>query len=563
MKFWKFSTNILATLLAVVSVNASGPSSGEAAADPNSAVVKLTIENFRDYLNENPIVLAEFFAPWCGYCKMLGPEYSKAANLLNETNPNIKLVQVDCVEEELLCSQQGIRGYPTLKIYREGQMETIQDYEGPREAEGMVDYMIQQSLPSVRSFETFDLLMETLDQQTKPFVILINPENDSQLNVTYEQVAKYKRKDHLFVTISDKDQIKKLNRQVNAKLSDKSVTILVIHPGAYDDVNVLAYDNLEEITKNFLTEFVSTAAIPYFGDINRDTYMRYMESPLPLAYYFYNTEEERAAVADKFAALGKLYKGRINFVGLDASQFAKHAEMINMNPDIIPLFAIQDVVNNKKYGIDQIENPNGPTFEQIQQFVSDYVAGDLSPNIKSEKLPNEEEIAENPVRKLVAHNHQEILSDVSKDIFVKYYAPWCGHCISLAPIWEELAGIYDSNKPDAKVVVADLDFTNNDVTIPFTIEGYPTIVLYPANGEIDEQTGLRIPVFYKGPRELEPLIDFIKENGSLGIDGRELQEAKGVVEEGITEEDDEVAEESAKNDDAEEVEEEDVDHDEL
>ena len=117
MKFWTYSTKVLATLLAVVSItHASGPTDGDAVADPNSAVVKLTSENFASFIEENPLILAEFFAPWCGYCKMLGPEYSKAADSLNESHPKIKLAQIDCTEDEALCMEHGIRGYPTLKI---------------------------------------------------------------------------------------------------------------------------------------------------------------------------------------------------------------------------------------------------------------------------------------------------------------------------------------------------------------------------------------------------------------------------------------------------------------
>lgn len=141
MQFWKYSTSALATLLAVVSItNASGPADGEAIADPNSTVVKLTTDNFATFLEENPLVLTEFFAPWCGYCKMLGPEFSKAADTLNESHPNIKLAQVDCTEDQDLCAEHEIKGYPTLKIIRDGESKSAEDYQGPREHQGIVDY---------------------------------------------------------------------------------------------------------------------------------------------------------------------------------------------------------------------------------------------------------------------------------------------------------------------------------------------------------------------------------------------------------------------------------------
>ncbi|ABN65589.2 predicted protein [Scheffersomyces stipitis CBS 6054] len=555
MKFWKFSSSVLATLLAVVSVQASGPAEGDAVADPNSAVVKLTAETYKQFLDENPLVLAEYFAPWCGYCKMLGPEYAKAANSLNETNPNIKLAQIDCTEEEELCRDQGIRGYPTLKVVSNG---AYADYDGPRDAAGIANYMVKQSLPAVQVPADADALTAAIEEQTKPYVIQVGASTDSDAASAYEQVAKANRNDYSFFSVEEPALVKELNTKfTNVKVTGKSPSYYVVHPGQLDDVREFEG---KDINADTLTSFVTTEVVPYFGDINRDTYLTYMGSPLPLGYYFYNTAEQRAAFADEFSKLGKQYRGKINFVGLDATQFGKHAESINMDPAIVPLFAIQDTPNNKKYGVNQKENPEGPSLKTIKQFVADYLDDKLTPIVKSEDLPTEEEKKANPVVKLVGHNHNEIIEDVSKDIFVKYYAPWCGHCKKMAPIWEELASVFGSNKDDAKVVVADIDHTNNDVVLPFEIEGYPTLVLYPANGEVDEKTGLRKPVVFSGARELDAFIDFVKENGALGVDGHVLKAAQDkAAAEAAPEEEEEAAEEVKE----EAAEDEDVEHDEL
>ncbi|EEQ39901.1 protein disulfide isomerase family protein [Clavispora lusitaniae] len=552
MQFWKFSSQVLATVLATVSVvAASGPSDGDAIADPNSAVVKLTAKEFKSFLDENPLVLTEFFAPWCGYCKQLGPELSKAADILNETHPKIKVAQVDCTEEETLCQQHQIRGYPTLKVMR-GAYNQPSDYNGPRSADGIVEYMIQQSLPPVQQVSDVEEIVKLSKSETKPFMIQVFPsavhKSAVAQNETFNDLASSQRSEMTFVSVETDAEIKKLNKLLDADISTKSASYLIVHPNELSDARVFS----GEFSKENIDDWVKNAKVPYFGDINRDTYLVYMASTLPLGYYFYNDEAQRKEVDEFFSKLGKKYSGKMNFVGLDASQFGRHAEILNMDPEIVPLFAVQNNSNGKKYGINQTEYPSGPSTEVISDFVEKFLAGEVEPIVKSEPLPTEEEVNAQAVVKLVAHNYMDVLNDTSKDVFIKYYAPWCGHCKKLAPIWEELAEIYGSKDEDSKVVIANVDHTLNDVDTPIMIEGYPTLIFYPANGKVNEATGLREHVIFENARDLETLMEFIKKHGVNDVDGEKLKAAReAALQEAEDAEEDVEEEESA------------ADHDEL
>lgn len=552
MRFWDFSTKALAALLASVTVvSASGPADGDAIAPADSAVVKLTAKKFESFLEENPLVLTEFFAPWCGYCKQLGPEFAQAADSLKESNPDIKLAQIDCTEEAELCQSHDIKGYPTLKVFRG---KNSADYNGPREAAGIAEHMVKLSLPAVQNVDNFDTFFKAAEAQTSPFVVQIFPsaahKSAAALNKTYSELANQERSQFSFFSISDDDVIAKLDGKVNVDLSGKKPKYLVIHPGEYDDVRVLD----GELERASFVEWATNAMVPDFGDINRDTYLLYMNSKLPLGYYFYNNADEREKVDAFFKEQGKKHRGKINFVGLDASLFGRHAEVLNMDPDVVPLFAIQESAGGKKYGVNQTEHPEGPSTKVISSFVDEFLAGKATPIIKSEPLPTQEEIDAQAVTKLVTHNYDNVIGDYSKDVFIKYYAPWCGHCKKLAPIWEELAETFDPEQ----IVIADIDHTLNDVDTPIMIEGYPTLIFYPANGEVNPETGFRKHITYSGARELEDFVKFIKESAGTDADKATAPKAKKSAKDI-----DEVAIDEEEEEDVVAEEEEDVDHDEL
>merc|ERR1719169_88786 len=86
------------------------------------AVLVMTNDNAQGYFDEHKDgLLVEFYAPWCGHCKKLEPEYNKAADMLEESGGKIPLAKVDATVETALGQQYGVQGYPTLKYFVGGE----------------------------------------------------------------------------------------------------------------------------------------------------------------------------------------------------------------------------------------------------------------------------------------------------------------------------------------------------------------------------------------------------------------------------------------------------------
>jgi protein disulfide-isomerase A1 len=138
--------------------------------------------------------------------------------------------------------------------------------------------------------------------------------------------------------------------------------------------------------------------------------------------------------------------------------------------------------------------------ESLLRFYNDFSAGKLSPAYKSEPVP---ESQDGPVHVLVGKSFADVVMDSSKDVLVEFYAPWCGHCKSLAPIYDEVAAKL-ANNPN--IIVAKMDATANEAE-GVNVQGFPTIKFYPATD--------KTPVDYTGDRTVEGFLKFLKEKGTV------------------------------------------------
>ncbi|CAB3363638.1 Hypothetical predicted protein [Cloeon dipterum] len=448
-------------------------------------VLVLNKANFKKAVADNEFILVEFYAPWCGHCKALAPEYAKAAESLESEGSSIKLGKVDATEEPELAEEFSVRGYPTLKFFRSGNPV---EYNGGRQAADIVSWLKKKTGPAAKALESVDAAKDFIEGSNVGVVGFFKDQTTDGAKAFLSAASAID--DHPFGITSDDSVFSEYGVEGEKVVLFKK----------FDDNRV---DFEGELAPDALTKFVSSEALPLVVEFNHDTAQKIFGGEIRSHLLLFFSKE--AGHFDKYLEgtrnVAKKHKGQVLFVTIDADDDSHQRilEFFGMKKEEVPAMRLikleEDMAKYKPESGELSE-------EIIAQFVQDFVEGKLKQHLLSEELP--EDWDKNPVKVLVATNFDAVAFDTNKDVLVEFYAPWCGHCKQLVPIYDELG---EKFKDSETVVIAKMDATANELEHT-KISSFPTIKLY--------KKGDNKIVEYNGERTLDGMTKFIETNGEYG-----------------------------------------------
>jgi protein disulfide-isomerase A1 len=449
-------------------------------------VLVLTNDNFDEALKKYQNLLVEFYAPWCGHCKALAPEYVIAAGKLLSENIDAKLGKVDATIDSKLAETYKVQGYPTLKFFKGGN---IIDYTGGRTGDTIVNWINKKLGSASKQINTVEEAKEFIESKD---IIIIGFFKDIESDAAKEFGSVASVLDDVSFGITD-DQVLfdefKVTTEAGLILFKKFDEGKNIFTGNFKIQEIKQFIAVNQLP--LVVEFTQESAGKIFGGDIKSHILAFLSK----------SSTEFNALFSEVQIAAKEFKGKVLFIYVDNDKEdnSRVAEFFGLTASDMPTYRMikldEDMAKYK---------PDSGVIKAdlMKTFTQSVLDGKIEPHLMSQEIP--EDWDKNPVKVLVGKNFEAVAFNKDKAVFVEFYAPWCGHCKQLAPIWDKLGEAYKDSKD---VIIAKMDSTTNEVA-SVKVQSFPTLKYFPKGS--DEV------IDFNGERTLEGFKIFIESGGKEG-----------------------------------------------
>jgi protein disulfide-isomerase A6 len=206
----------------------------------------LDAKGFKNAMKENRTSMVAFVAPWCGHCQKMAPEYSRSALGLYPLIP-VYAVDCDAKSNKRLCADQGVTGFPTIKLFPRGKKAPSILYEGERTSSGFF-YFAQRRIPNkIRQLHIYEDILNWVAQKVdRPRLVLLTKEKKIPM---LWQVLDNRYQDH-FAFGSLLDRKGKVSVKMGYEAGSKKEGKVLLYPaGSKQPIRYEGINKHEPLTK--------------------------------------------------------------------------------------------------------------------------------------------------------------------------------------------------------------------------------------------------------------------------------------------------------------------------
>ncbi|PHT58476.1 Protein disulfide isomerase-like 1-4 [Capsicum baccatum] len=432
--------------------------------------------NFSEFISKNKYVMIEFYAPWCGHCQALAPEYAAAATELK--GESVMLAKVDATEEAQLAQNYDVQGYPTVFFFIDG---VHKPYNGERNKDAIISWIKKKTGPVLSNITSVEEAERILKDEKK---VVLGYLNDLVGDKSEELAAAAALEDGVnFYQTASPDVAKLFHIDSQAKRP-----ALVIIKKEAESINHF----VGEFIKSAIAEFVFENKLPLVTNFTRESASEIFENPIKKQLILFATSKDSDKFLPIFQEAVKAFKGKLIsvFVEIDNQDVGKPvSEYFGVSGDAPKVLAYTGNEDGRKFLLE-----GEITLDGVKSFGETFLQDNLKPFYKSDPIP---ETNDRDVKIVVGNNFDEIVLDESKDVLLEIYAPWCGHCQALDPIYNKLG---KHLRGVDSLVIAKMDGTTNEHPRAKS-DGFPTLLFFPAGNKsfdpITVDTDRTVVAFYK------------------------------------------------------------------
>lgn len=385
------------------------------------------------------------------------------------------LAAIDATVEKETVAKYDVRGFPTIKFFADGKAS---EYEGQRDAASIIAWLRKKTGDPAKKLRGY---ADVVDFQASAVVVVVGFFQAGSVQQQQFALAARDNDNIPFGAVLDDERLAN-----DFRAQFPGIVIFTSQNAGFDQDRTHFHDVFE---KDAIMRFVDVESLPLVIAFSSRTSRQIFLGSIQKHLFFFGSFEGQELELVKQVA--RYARGRF-VVSTIAATEQRALDFFGLDQEDLPtLRASRFDGIMRKY----VYQGSLSQLDPMKSFAAGILDGSQRPQLKTEPIPP---YPTDPaaVVTVVGSNFDDIVLDRYKEVFLQIYAPWCGHCKHLAPIWEQLSEKF-SMYPT--IIFAKMDATANEHEL-IEVSGFPVIQFYGMDNQL---------VQFKGQRDLETLAEFV------------------------------------------------------